>query len=274
MEKSQKNGLLLVSKVLLVLTTLIWVAYRLYVSSAYAVFEKTLAVKPLAAFAGWFLPLGALFFSLGLLLEKRVICIIGLCLVLLSNLAEHFGIVGTVMANSPLVTTLGQTGSWCFLLSSLLLSFAFYKRDELSVFCGILAALLLFFGAITYASWPLSASYGIKSFINNVNTLGFTELIKISFSYPFWTVRDNPTDLRFRFALIHTMSYAILFPIASILFGFGAKKEKKSNFTAKTSAASNTNSIDRIINLKTLLDKGIISKEEYETKKKEIIGTE
>ena len=206
-----------------------------------------------ALFNGLFVGIGFLVSAIGLLTDRKAISIVGVFFVIVYcvySMLAYFG-----------------SGTAFRFLGFLFLLLAVIFNNHASIWLGILAAVLLFF--VPYISGFL-----------DVGTRGVTLAFQRLYRNPFHSLEElfsghiqcnlfSVLSIISRFIWI---GLYFLTPIASVLIGIGMSK-KTTNSTkvpvAKFSTAGTT--IAQLTQLKGLLDKGIITQEEFNEKKKEIL---
>lgn len=135
----------------------------------------------------------------------------------------------------------------------IILLIAVIVDNKASLYLGIAAAIIVFF-SVFIDFW-----YVFRPDINLILDSVFLSPFRALFK----------TDIS-KLGLPFTFIRVYLYPIASVLLGIGLYQKTIPTVIEMDSGA---NSIDKLTKLKELLDKGIITQEEFETKKKQIVDS-
>lgn len=135
----------------------------------------------------------------------------------------------------------------------IILLIAVIVDNKASLYLGIAAAIIVFF-SVFIDFW-----YVFRPDINLILDSVFLSPFRALFK----------TDIS-KLGLPFTFIRVYLYPIASVLLGIGLYQK---TIPAVIEMDSGANSIDKLTKLKELLDKGIITQEEFETKKKQIVDS-
>ena len=145
------------------------------------------------------------------------------------------------------------------------LEYVISNYSNLSFFYGI-CFLLLLIAAICYdkVSMPLSIASAVFYIVYGIIFCGgnYVNIFTRIFTDPSIT------------SIFSFMRYIVMPPVVMILGGIGIYNNSHSNQskTGKNHIVDSSNIIDQLTNLKNLLDENIISQDEFDEKKKKLIG--
>ncbi len=211
MKTEKKNGFIVFAGILFLLVSAVLLWQR--VPGFLELYHKSREMKVFLEFVP---PLGMMLASMGFLAENRKLSVVGCCVLLLGCILDAAG-----LCSMPF----GEIGTWLLFAAVVLVLMAMLAGSGLSVFLGIVSAILSVLLAVYFV---FSLKFDMPLRIMREGLTG--SLLQSVYVEPFKTiakeVKKAPVNYGRVAGYLSIMALSIVYPLAAVLYGIGIRKPK------------------------------------------------